>query len=128
MTPSSRASAKPIDGLSACSSSFSNSPQMRSAGSRLGVDGQFEPRRELQGTENTEGIVREAACIHDPEDTEMKVPAAVEWIEVLVGQRIPADGVDREVAPARRLLEGHRRIAGDGEPFVPAAGLRLAAG
>ena len=45
-----------------------------------------------------------------------------------LGQRIPGDGVDREVAAARRLLERQRRIALDGESLVAAAGLRLAPG
>ena len=47
-------------------------------------------------------------------------------IEVLVGQRIPADRVDREVAPPGGLLERHVGIAGDGEALVAAARLRLA--
>ena len=54
------------------------------------------------------------------------VAAAVERIDVLAGQRIPGDRVDGEVAPPRRLLDRQRRIAGDGESLVPAAGLRLA--
>ena len=51
-----------------------------------------------------------------------------ERIEILVGERIPGDGVDREVAPSRGLLDGHRRIAGDVKPLVPASRLRLSAG
>ena len=54
-------------------------------------------------------------------------PAAVERIDVLAGQRIPGDGVDGEVAPARRLVERQVRIARDREAAMPAAGLRLAA-
>ncbi len=84
MTPSSRASAKPIDGRSAWSSSFSNSPQMRSAGrsssaiveqmrGSLRIDGQLEARCKLQGTEDTEGVVCERARIDDTEDTELEV-------------------------------------------------------
>ena len=39
----------------------------------------------------------------------LEIAAAVERIEVLVGQRIPRDRVDGEVAPPRRLLDRHRR-------------------
>ena len=52
--------------------------------------------------------------------------AAVERIEVLAGQRIPGDGVDGEVAPARRLGDRHVRIAGDDEAAVAASRLRIA--
>ena len=57
----------------------------------------------------------------------LEIVPAVKRIEIFVGERIPADRVDREVAPPRRLLERHRRIAFDGEALVSAAGLRFAA-
>ena len=47
-------------------------------------------------------------------------------IEVLVGQRIPGDRVDGEVASPRRLLDRHRRIAGDGEAAMTASRFRVA--
>ena len=51
---------------------------------------------------------------------------SAEWIEILVSQRIPSDGVHGEVAPAGRLLERQHRITVDREALVAAAGLRLA--
>ena len=54
-------------------------------------------------------------------------PRPSHGIEVLVGQRIPGDRVDREVAPPRRLVDRHDGIAGDDEAAVSAAGLRVAA-
>ena len=40
-----------------------------------------------------------------------------------VGQRIPCDRIDGEVAPPRRIFDRHGRITDDLEPFVSAAGL-----
>ena len=43
--------------------------------------------------------------IDDAQDAALEIAAAVERIEVVVGQRIPGDRVDREVAPPRGLLD-----------------------
>ena len=91
------------------------------------IDRQVEPRGKLQRTEDTEGVVCEGCRIHDSEDTELEVLSAVKRIEIFVRERIPADGVDREITPPRRLLEWHRRIALDGEALVAAAGFRFPA-
>ncbi len=122
MTPSRRASAKPIDGRSAFSSNFSNSPQMRSAGRSSS-----EMARQMASLSGS--IVssnRAANCtarsrrsessanvsgIDDAQDAASEILAAVEGVEILVGERIPTDRVDREVAPPRRLLERHERVA-----------------
>ena len=42
------------------------------------------------------------------QDVLFEIGAAVERVEIFVGQRIPGDRVDREVAAARRLLDRHR--------------------
>ena len=110
-TPSSIASAKPIDGRGA-NSSFSISPQTRSDGrSSSGISrhsarvassrAKLEPRGELHGAQHAQAVVAEGRRIDDAQDAPLEIAAAVERIEVLVGQRIPRDGVDREVAPAR---------------------------
>ena len=57
----------------------------------------------------------------------LQVHAAVERVEVFVGQRVPRNRVDGEVATPRGLLDRHRRVALDAEPLVPATALRLAA-
>ena len=55
-----------------------------------------------------------------------EIAPAVERILVDVGQRIPGNGVDREVAPAGRFRDRHERIAANLEALVPAAALRFA--
>src|SRR5262249_49486935 len=55
------------------------------------------------------------------------VSPAVEGIEVLLGERVPQNCVDREVAASCGVLDGHLRIARDVEPAMAAARLRLAA-
>ena len=119
------------------SSSFSISPQMRSAGrSSSGMSRhsarvssssvELEPRRKLHGAQHAQAVVAERRRIDDAEKPALDVAAAVAGVEVLAGQRIPGDRVDREVAPPHRLVERHRRIAGDVEAAVPAAGFRFA--
>ena len=94
---------------------------------RVGIDRQLESRRELQRTEDTEGVIREGLRIHDSEDTEFEVLAALKGIEIFVGERIPANRVDGEVAASGGIFERHRRVALDREALVAAAGLRFAA-
>ena len=57
----------------------------------------------------------------------VQIAAAAERDRGLVGQRIPQDRVDGEVAPARRLRHRHRTDRPDDEAFVAAPALRLAA-
>ena len=130
------ARAKPIDGRGA-NSSFSISPQTRSAGksssgiarhscARLLVEREVETGGELDRAQHAQAVVGESLGVDDPQHAALDVAAAVERIQVLAGQRIPGDRVDGEVAPPRRLFDRHRRIAGDLESAVAAAGLRLA--
>jgi hypothetical protein len=60
------------------------------------------------------------------------MPAAmsppVERIDVFVGERIPGNRVDREIAPARGVLNCHRWSAGNLEAAMSAPHLGLAAG
>ncbi len=80
-----------------------------------------EARTELQRSENPQAVVRKSRRVDDAQKPPRDVAPAVERIEIFVGERIPRDGVDREVAPPRGFLDGHRRIAGDVETLVPAS-------
>ena len=141
MTPSSSASAKPIDGRAASSSSFSISPQIRSAGRSssgdargraravAGVERELEARGELDRAQHAQAVVAERrADRRRAARGASRSPRPSTRIEVLVGQRIPGDRVDREVAAPRRLLDRQRR----GRPSTsnarwPRPTLRLAA-
>ena len=104
-TPRSSASAKPIDGRGA-NSSFSISPQIRSAGrSSSGIarhsarvpssSVELEPRGELHRAQHAQAVVGERRGSTTRSSAALEIAAAVERIEVLVGQRIPRDRVDR---------------------------------
>ena len=140
MTPSSSASRRPIDGRGACSSSFSISPQIRSAGrsssgiafaqrARVLVRACTSNRAANWTARSTRRLsspnVRGSTARSDPRARRSRAP--VERIEVLAGQRIERDRVDGEIAAPGRLLDRHRRIALDGEAAMAAAGLRVAA-
>ena len=137
-TPRSSASANPIEGRAACSSSFSSSPQTRSGGRsssgiraaerrRVRVQRELESRRELHGAQHTQAVVAERGRIHGPQHPSRQVFTAVERILVSLGERIPGDRVDGEVAPARRVRDRHGGVALHHEAPVATAGLRLAA-
>ena len=139
-TPSSRPSAKPMDGRRACSSSFSSSPHTRSAGrSSSGMAAQIarvscgtvelEPRGELQRAQHAQAVVGEGAWIDDPQHAGGEIGAPAERVLVRAGERVPRDRVDGEVAPPCRLAHRHRGIALDGETRVatPAPSTRVAA-
>ncbi len=121
-TPSSSASARPIDGRSAWSSSFSNSPQTRSGGRsssgdrsqerlRLVVDRELEARRELQRAQHAKAVVAKRSRIDHAEAPGLEIAPAVERIEDLARQRVARDRVDREIAPSRRVRDRKCRIA-----------------
>ena len=106
MTPRSSASANPIDGRLGSNSSFSISPQMRSAGRsssgnvaadrlRAGSIVERESRRELHAAEDAQAVVTEGARVDGSQQLALEVGPAVEGIEVLAGERIPRDRVDR---------------------------------
>ncbi len=120
-------------------SSFSISPQTRSAGKSSSAIARhssrvcsssvkLEPRRELDGAEHAQAVVRESRRIDDAQQAAGDVAAAVERVFVRFGQRIPGNCVDGEVAPARGFLDRQRRIAADVEPAMATAGFRFAAG
>ena len=67
------------------------------------------------------------SCVYRAKQTPLEIGAAVHRIHVLAGQRIPRDRVDREVAPARRLVERHEWVAAHFKALVPASLLGLAA-
>src|SRR5262249_27724059 len=86
-----------------------------------------EPRRELNGAKGPQAVVAERRRIDDTQYAAKDISPTVEGIEVLLGQRIPQNRVDREVAASCGVLDGHPRIARDLEPAMAAARLRLAA-
>src|SRR5262245_39656154 len=88
-------------------------------------EGELETRGKLHRAHRTKAIVRERLRIDSAEQPSLEIAAAVERVLVVVRQRIPRDGVDREVAAPRSFDDVHRRIAVDLEAFVTAASFRL---
>ena len=95
---------------------------------RLVVQPQIEPGGKLHRPQHPQAVVEKALAIDDAKEAPADIATAVEGIQVLPGERIPGDGIDGEIAAPRRLLNRHRRIAGDLEPAMAAAGFRFAAG
>src|SRR5262249_42724255 len=95
---------------------------------RCGIESEFQPCGELNGTEDTQAVIAERRRIDHTQQTPPDVAAAVERVEVVAGQRIPGNRVDGEIPPARSLFNAHRRIAGHLEAAVAPPGFRLAAG
>ena len=81
-----------------------------------------------RAAQDAQAVVGERRCVDHAQDARVEVAAAAERIEVLARERVEQDGVDREVAPAARVFDGHERVARDLESAMPAADLRLAAG
>ena len=92
---------------------------------RFEVELEIEARHELDRAQHPQAVVRKCPGVDHPQEAPLEVVAAVERIEVLVGQRIPRDGVDGEIAPPGGLLDRHVGIADDDEPLVSAPGLRV---
>ena len=89
--------ARPADRRAECS--------RHSAACRV-VERELEARGELDARAARAGCRRRTSRDRPARSSRaLEVAAAVERIEVLAGQRIPGDGVDREVAPPRRLVE-----------------------
>ncbi len=86
---------------------------------------ELEPGRELHRAQRAQAVVGERLRIDGAQQAPIEILASRERIFVLAGQRVPRDRVDREVAPARRLDDRHRRIAVDVEALVSAPVLRL---
>ena len=139
MIPSRRAARSPSEGRRELRSHFSTSAQTRSAGrirevdlaaegDRRLVDLELEARGELHGAEHAQAVLDEGPRVDHADQPPRQVGAPAVRVEVLPGERVVHDRVDREVAPPRRLLGAHPRVAGDDEAAVAAARLRLAAG
>ena len=135
MTPRSIARARPTDGrgrkqelLDFAPDPFGreivelNRPAERA---RFEVELEIEARHELDRAQHPEAVIRKCPGVDHPQAAPLEVVAAAKRIEVFVGQRIPRDGVDGEIAPPGGLLDGHVGIADDDEPFVSAPGLRV---
>jgi hypothetical protein len=93
----------------------------------ISVERELEPRSKLHGPQDAKAVIYECRGVDRSQNPALKIAAAVERIEVLIGQRIPRDGIDSEVAAPRSFVNGHRRIAFDDEAFVPAPVFGLAA-
>ena len=76
---------------------------------------------ELDGAQGAQAVLGERRGINGAQDAALQVAPSVVRIEILPGQRIPADRVDPEVAPPRGFFERHVRIARDLEPAMSAA-------
>ena len=84
---------------------------------------ELETCRELDGAQHSQAVVAERRKVHGPQDSGLEVRTAVAWILVGVCERVPGDRVDREIAPPRRLSDGHRGIADHVEGFMSAPAL-----
>jgi hypothetical protein len=93
---------------------------------RLFRDRELEPRGELQRAQHAEAVIGERLRVDHPQHAAPEIGASLERIDVLAGKRVPGDRVDREVTAPCGLAYRHRGIAGNGEPGVAAADLRLA--
>ena len=92
------------------------------------IEREVEPGGELDRAQHAQAVVGERHRIDDAEKPAAKVAAAVEWVQVLAGERIPRDGVDGEIAAARGVLERQVRIPCHLEAAMAATRFRLAAG
>ncbi len=92
----------------------------------LRVDVELEARGELKRAQHAQAVLPECDGIDRAEQPPLEIPAAVERILVLAGERIPGDGVNCEVAPSRGLFQWEVRLTRHGEAAMPASGLRLA--
>ncbi len=82
---------------------------------------------ELNSAQGAQAVLGERRGVDGAQDAALQVAPSVVRIEILLGQRIPADRVDPEVAPPRGFFERHVGIARDLEPAMSASGFRFAA-
>ena len=83
------------------------------------IERAVEARRELHRAQHAQAVFAERPCIDRAQDAAFEVGAAVVRIEIFVGERIPRDRVDREVAAAGRFLDREVRVAGHLESPCP---------
>ena len=82
---------------------------------RLVIQRKVQPRGELNRPQDAQAVVAKGGRIDHPQDAPFEVVPSAGRIEILAGQRIPGNRVDREIAAPGGLLDGHRGIAGDVE-------------
>ena len=92
------------------------------------VDPELEAAGELDGPQHAQAVVAECPRVDGPQDAALEVRAAADRVDVFAGQRVPPDGIDREVAAAKRFLLGQERVAPHLESAVTGRHLGLAPG
>jgi hypothetical protein len=93
----------------------------------IGVDGELEAGRELDGTQRAQRILAERPRVHRAQGPCLEIRPAATGIHDLPADRLEGHRVDREIAPPRRLLDGEARITGDRDAAMAGADLRVAA-
>ena len=64
---------------------------------RVVLEAKLEARGELYGAKDAQAVVAKGIEVNGAQQAGSQIAPPVEWIRILVGQRIPGDGVDREV-------------------------------
>src|SRR5215468_1984683 len=131
MIPRSSAARKPIEGRRDCSSHFSTSAQIRSAGRSVRsivrhksiVAGSIEYSHRAQDPQT---VFDESVLIDDADDAARYVFSPAVRIEDFVLERVVHHCVDGEIAAARGLLKTHPRVAFYHKAAVPPARLGFA--
>src|SRR5229473_7962097 len=93
---------------------------------RLGLNPEFESRGKLCGAQDAQTVFRKSLGRDGAQNLLLDVLAALKRIDDVSSQRVLQDRVDREIAPAHAVLDGHRRIAFDEERAMSAPSLVLA--
>src|SRR5204862_7862957 len=62
---------------------------------RLLLERERKARGELRGAQDAQAVVGKCRRIDDAEQATLEIGTASEWIEILAGQRIEGDRVDR---------------------------------
>src|SRR6185295_9059025 len=92
----------------------------------LNIERQLKPCRELHRAQHPQAVFDECARVNSLQQAILQIPAAADWIDRIIRQRIVKNRVDCEVAPTRGIFEGHRRIALDQKASMTLARFRLA--
>ncbi|MNC87636.1 hypothetical protein D3C83_33720 [compost metagenome] len=83
-------------------------PDRRTDARRFGLDAQIETSGELERAQHTERVVGKGCRIDNAQEPLLQILATMKRIEIFIGERIPSDRVDGEVAAPRRVFERHR--------------------
>src|SRR6266404_1535700 len=89
---------------------------------RLGLN----PECKLRGAQDAQTVFRKSLGRDGAQNSLLDIVAALKRIDDVSRQRVLQDRVDREIAPAHAVLDGHRRIAFDEERAMSAPRLALA--